>query len=59
MTTFAFKADTLYIVCSPELGAVSYGQCQDEALNNLTDEVREHLTAGKERTTKGTTDAIQ
>jgi hypothetical protein len=38
---FAFKADTLYIACSPELGAVSYGGCQDEALNNLTDEIRE------------------
>ena len=47
MTAFAFKADTLYIACSPELGAVSYGHCQDEALNNLTDEIREHRTAGE------------
>jgi hypothetical protein len=41
MTTFAFKADTLYIACSPELGVFSFGHCQDEALNNLTDEIRE------------------
>jgi hypothetical protein len=41
MTAFAFKSDTLYIACSPELGVFSYGHCQDEALNNLTDEIRE------------------
>ena len=40
MTAFAFKADTLYIACSPELGVFSFGHCQDEALNNLTDEIR-------------------
>jgi hypothetical protein len=39
MTTLAFKNDTLYIACSPELGVVSYGQCQDEALTNLTEEI--------------------
>jgi hypothetical protein len=59
MTAFAFKADTLYIACSPELGAVSYGHCQDEALNNLTDEIRQYQTAGRERTTKGKTDGIE
>jgi hypothetical protein len=41
MTAFAFKSDTLYIACSPELGVFSFGHCQDEALNNLTDEIRE------------------
>jgi hypothetical protein len=39
MTAFAFKFDTLYIACSPELGVFSCGQCQDEALNNLSDEI--------------------
>jgi hypothetical protein len=41
MTAFAFKADTLYVACSPELGLFSFGHCQDEALNNLTDEIRD------------------
>ena len=48
MTAFAFKADTLYIACSPELGVFSFGHCQDEALNNLTDEIRERSGAGEQ-----------
>jgi len=58
MTAFAFKADTLYIACSPELGAVSYGHCQDEALNNLTDEIREQA-AREELPPKGNADGIE
>jgi hypothetical protein len=41
MTTFTLKMDTLYAACSPELGVVSYGHCQDEALNNLREDIRE------------------
>jgi hypothetical protein len=41
MSTFTLKISTLYAACSPELGVVSYGRCQDEALNNLTDEIRQ------------------
>lgn len=41
MTTFTLKMDTLYAACSPELGVVSYGHCQDEALNNLSEDIRE------------------
>ena len=59
MTAFAFKADTLYIACSPELGAVSYGHCQDEALNNLADEIRQQQSTGKGLATKGKTDGIE
>ena len=47
MTTFTLKLDTLYAACSPELGVVSYGQCQDEALNNLSDEIRQHRKPGE------------
>ncbi len=43
MTAFAFKAETLYIACSPELGLFSFGHCQDEALNNLTDEIHSRV----------------
>ena len=49
MTAFAFKADTLYVACSPELGLFSFGHCQDEALNNLTDEIRERSAADETR----------
>lgn len=45
MTTFTLKLDTLYAACSPELGMISYGHCQDEALNNLSDEIRQHQKA--------------
>ena len=41
MSTLTLKIATLYAACSPELGVVSYGRCQDEALNNLTDEIRD------------------
>jgi hypothetical protein len=43
---------TLYAACSPELGVVSYGRCQDEALNNLTDAIRDRQGAGKARTSE-------
>jgi len=41
MTTFTLKLETLYAACSPELGVVSYGHCRDEALNNLSRDIRE------------------
>jgi hypothetical protein len=40
MTTFTLKLETLYAACSPDLGVVSYGHCQDEALNNLSEDIR-------------------
>ena len=45
MTTFTLKMETLYAACSPELGVVSYGHCQDEALNNLNEDLREDQKA--------------
>jgi hypothetical protein len=45
MKTFTLKLETLYAACSPELGVVSYGHCQDEALNNLSDDIREQQKA--------------
>jgi hypothetical protein len=47
MSTLTLKIATLYAACSTELGVVSYGRCQDEALNNLTDEIRERQGAGE------------
>ena len=37
--TLTIKVGTLYAACSPELGVVSFGQCRDEALNNLAVEI--------------------
>ena len=41
------KAESLYCACSPEWGVISYGNCRDEALNNLTDEIRINQSASK------------
>jgi hypothetical protein len=40
MPALTLKLDTLYAACSPGVGVVCYGQCEDEALNNLMDEIR-------------------
>jgi len=40
MTAFTLKLDTLYAACVPSIGVVCYGHCEDEALNNLADEIR-------------------
>lgn len=42
MSLHILKIASLYAACSPEMGLVSYGACQDEALNNLSDEIAEH-----------------
>jgi hypothetical protein len=43
------KTESLYFACSPERDVVSYGGCQDEALNNLQDELQiREQTAGEE-----------
>ncbi len=34
------QIDSLYAACLPESGLVSYGNCRDEALNNLAEELR-------------------
>lgn len=46
-TTLTFKLDTLYAACSVDFGVVSYGHCQDEALNNLADELRQRDGVGE------------
>jgi hypothetical protein len=51
LSILTIKTESLYCACSPEWGVVSYGNCRDEALNNLTDEVRlceQEVAAGEE-----------
>jgi len=39
------KQDTLYVAYAPEFDMCSYGVCEDEALNNLTDKIQEKQEA--------------
>jgi len=41
-TTFTLKQETLYFAYAPEFDVSAYGGCRDEALNNLSDELRQH-----------------
>ncbi len=47
MTTFARKITSLYVAYAPELEVSAYGGCRDEALNNLTDEIRQREKAAE------------
>jgi hypothetical protein len=38
--TITHKTDSIYFAYSPSFDVSTYGACQDEALNNLTDELR-------------------
>ena len=46
-TIFAIKQDTLYFAYAPEFDVSAYGGCRDEALNNLSDELRQQHRAGE------------
>lgn len=47
----------LYCAWSPDLGLVSYGACQDEAINNLQNELARRQAAGAgESTTRKSND---
>jgi len=41
MTTLTHKIKSLYVAYAPEFEVSAYGGCRDEALNNLTDEIRQ------------------
>jgi hypothetical protein len=46
-TTFTLKQETLYVAYAPEFDLSAYGGCRDEALNNLSDELRIQHEAGE------------
>jgi len=46
-TTFTLKQETLYVAYAPDFNVSAYGGCLDEALNNLSDELRLHDKAGE------------
>jgi hypothetical protein len=37
---FTAKTESFYTACSPEMAVITYGECRDEAVNNLRDELR-------------------
>lgn len=44
-TTITRRITSLYVAYAPEFGLSAYGGCQDEALNNLTDEIHQRRGA--------------
>lgn len=41
-TTLTVKQASLYVAYAPDFDLSACGGCRDEALNNLTDELRQH-----------------
>jgi hypothetical protein len=39
-TTLTRKITSIYVAYAPAFGVSAWGACQDEALNNLADEIR-------------------
>ena len=46
------KIATLYFAYAPEFDVSAFGACQDEALNNLTDEIRDRRCSATKLPTK-------
>jgi hypothetical protein len=46
-TTLTLKQETLYVAYAPEFDVSAYGGCRDEALNNLSNELRQQHKAGE------------
>ena len=40
--TLTRKITSLYVAYAPEFDVSAYGGCREEALNNLTDQLRQH-----------------
>lgn len=47
VTTLTQRITSLYVAYAPDFNVSAYGSCRDEALNNLTDELRQHQGAGE------------
>ena len=46
-TTLIQKVTGVYIAYAPRFDVSAYGNCLDEALNNLSDEIRDHKESAK------------
>jgi hypothetical protein len=45
--TLTQRITSLYVAYAPDFDVAAYGGCQDEALNNLTDELRQQRATGE------------
>ena len=45
ITPITRRITSLYVAYAPAFDVSAYGRCRDEALNNLTDELRQHQGA--------------
>jgi len=55
--TFTHKITSLYVAYAPEFEVAAYGGCRDEALNNLSDELRRQHEEGSQLAPKGSSNA--
>jgi len=55
--TFTHKITGLYVAYAPEFEVAAYGGCRDEALNNLSDELRRQHEEGNQLAPKGSSHA--
>jgi hypothetical protein len=46
ITPITRRITSLYVAYAPDFDVSAYGGCRDEALNNLTDELRKQRRAG-------------
>ena len=49
ITPLTIKITSLYVAYAPEFDVSAYGGCRDEALNNLTDEIRQQQETGDKK----------
>jgi hypothetical protein len=47
ITPITLKITSLYVAYAREFDVAAYGGCRDEALNNLSDELRQQHKAGE------------
>ena len=59
MTTLTLKIKSLYVAYAPDFDMSAYGGCRDEALNNLTDQLREQNGVGGATGYERNTDAVR
>jgi len=57
IATLTSKVASLYVAYTPEFGMSAYGGCQDEALNNLADDIRQQMPQ-RQPAMEGRADAV-
>lgn len=57
ITSITQKITNLYVAFAPEFRVSAYGGCRDEALNNLTEQIRQRKGSGETGEEKETANA--